>query len=262
VADYFLGLDLGQANDYTAIAVAGLDATYLAAARERAARYDRLDRARNSPFYGGIDLLATDSRLEVEKFGPMPKPIYEVRHLERMPLRTPYTEVARGVGGLMETPPLRHNAELIVDATGVGAAVVDILTEAGLSFRAVVMTGGEQESHNGDTYRVPKRDLISAAQVLLQNRRLRIATTLPESRTLVEELVGYRLKQNIATGHVAFEPWREGQHDDLVLALCLALWAAGKPSASVDESLATTTGDAVSEENLYTWNSPLPFEER
>jgi hypothetical protein len=39
VADYFLGLDLGQANDYTAIAVAGLDATYLAAARERAARY-------------------------------------------------------------------------------------------------------------------------------------------------------------------------------------------------------------------------------
>jgi hypothetical protein len=261
VSDYFLGLDLGQANDYTAIAVAGLDATYQAAAREQAARYDRLDSARNSPFYERIDLLATDGRLEEENLGPVPEPLYEVRHLERMPLRTPYTEVARRVGVLMETPPLRHNAELVVDATGVGAAVVDILRDAELSFKAVVITGGEKESRNGDTYRVPKRDLISTAQVLLQNRRLRISASLPESRTLVEELVGYRLKQNIATGHVGFEPWREGQHDDLVLALCLALWAAGKPSPSIDESLAGITGDAISEEELYTWNDPLPWEE-
>jgi hypothetical protein len=105
-------------------------------------------------------------------------------------------------------------------------------------------------------------DFLPVAQVLLQNRRLRISATLPESRTLVEELLSYRLKQNIATGHVAFEPWRGGQHDDLVLALCLALWAAGKPSASVDESLATTTGDAISEEDLYTWDDRSRWKRR
>jgi hypothetical protein len=42
---------------------------------------------------------------------------------------------------------------------------------------------------------------------------------------LEEELANYRLKQNIATGHVAFEPLREGQHDDLLFAVCLGCWA-------------------------------------
>jgi hypothetical protein len=262
VSDYFLGLDLGQASDYTAIAVVNLDAAYLAVARDRAARYDRLDAARKSLFYDGIDLRVMERELEEEKLSTIPEPVYEVRHLERMPLRTPYTEVARRVGVLMQTPPLRQKVELVVDATGVGAAVVDILRDAGLYFKSVVITGGERESRDGDTHRVPKRDLISAAQVLLQNRRLRISAALPEAKTLTEELVNYRLKQNIATGHVGFELLREGQHDDLVLALCLALWVAGKPSPSVDESLADTLEDPISEKDLYTWDDPFPWEGR
>jgi hypothetical protein len=39
---------------------------------------------------------------------------------------------------------------------------------------------------------------------------------------LEEELKNYRLKQNLSTGHAAFEPLREGQHDDLLEPLALA----------------------------------------
>jgi hypothetical protein len=42
---------------------------------------------------------------------------------------------------------------------------------------------------------------------------------------LEEELKNYRLKQNLATGYAAFEPLREGQHDDLLFAVCLGIWA-------------------------------------
>jgi len=42
---------------------------------------------------------------------------------------------------------------------------------------------------------------------------------------LEEQLKNYRLKQNLATGHAGFEPLREGQHDDLLFATCLGVWA-------------------------------------
>jgi len=48
---------------------------------------------------------------------------------------------------------------------------------------------------------------------------------LSNRSVLEEELANYRLKQNIATGHAAFEPLREGQHDDLLFAVCLNTWA-------------------------------------
>jgi hypothetical protein len=32
------------------------------------------------------------------------------------------------------------------------------------------------------------------------------------------------VKINIATGHDSYEAWREGDHDDLVLAVALACW--------------------------------------
>jgi hypothetical protein len=73
--------------------------------------------------------------------------------------------------------------------------------------------------------RVPKRDLISATLVLLQNGQLKIAEGLALRETLVKELLNFRVKINIATAHDSYEAWREGDHDDLVLSVALACWA-------------------------------------
>ena len=50
---------------------------------------------------------------------------------------------------------------------------------------------------------------------------------VPEREQLMEELLDYRMKISLQTGHDSYQPWREGGHDDLLFALCLATWASG-----------------------------------
>lgn len=65
---------------------------------------------------------------------------------------------------------------------------------------------------------------MHAGIVAYQNGALKVGK-LRHRGVLEEELKNYRLKQNIATGHAAFEPLRDGQHDDLLFATCLGVWA-------------------------------------
>jgi hypothetical protein len=72
-------------------------------------------------------------------------------------------------------------------------------------------------------WHVPKRDLIASAQIALQSRRLVIAEGLPDTATLVKELQDYRVEISEKTGHDSYNA-RSGAHDDLVLAVALAVW--------------------------------------
>ena len=253
MASYAVGVDLGQVQDYTAIAVVGLDKRYLAARRAREDAYDRLSRARKDPHLDEVDLRIIEHEID-EEAESVPEPVYEVRHLERLPLGTRYPEVVGRVKALLGTPPLADECALAVDATGVGVAVTDMLRNAGLYFDSVTITSGEKESREGSHWRVPKRDLISACQVLLQQRRLKIAASLPEAKTLTEELLNFRYKITQAS-NLTYETWREGAHDDLVLALSLAVWEAEKGlfGVEVDESLVVSnTGPfTMSEKELF-----------
>ena len=73
---------------------------------------------------------------------------------------------------------------------------------------------------------MPKRDLAGVLQVLLQvllqAGRLKAAEALPLPRTLLDELVNFRVTIDLLTAHDSYGAWREGQHDDLVLALACA----------------------------------------
>jgi hypothetical protein len=131
---------------------------------------------------------------------------------------------------------LEAECPLVVDKTGVGAVVVDLFVRAKLRpLVAVTITGGDRmtEDANGaiPAFRTPKRDLVATVQVLLGEDRLRIAADLPESAVLAAELTNFRVKIG-AGGHDAYgagtdlDDWRTGANDDLVLALALALWHA------------------------------------
>jgi hypothetical protein len=129
---------------------------------------------------------------------------------------------------------------LSVDGTGVGRGVVDMLdTEfkrrgatsksvPKVDFRRVSVTGSNTslkrpERTNG-YWSVPKKDLVFPAVAAIQQGKIRIARRLTDRDALVNELKNYRRTTNSATGNMAFEPWRESDHDDLLFALCLALW--------------------------------------
>jgi hypothetical protein len=95
------------------------------------------------------------------------------------------------------------------------------------SMTPVLITSGATVSTDEAGYtHVPKRDLVGATQVLLQNKQVRIGPSLPEAQTLTSELQTFQTKISVQTAHESFGAWREGQHDDLVLALALALWFA------------------------------------
>jgi hypothetical protein len=61
--------------------------------------------------------------------------------------------------------------------------------------------------------------------VLLAARRLQVAPTPVEAPTLVRELLNFQVKVTRAA-HEKFGSRRDGQHDDLVLAVALAVWYA------------------------------------
>jgi hypothetical protein len=210
---FFVGVDLGQRRDHTAI-------------------------------------------VAVERVGPVSAvssrtPEIHVRFAERVPLGTPYPrvvervrEVVQGLGSAARASSMWGMAAkctVVVDATGVGAPVVDLMRGAGLgSMRpgmpampcevvAVTISGGERErslrSNGGRAWSVPKRDLIGGVQTLLERGELKIAAKLREREALRRELLDVETREN-ASGRMRIGADGAGEHDDLVIALALACWRA------------------------------------
>jgi hypothetical protein len=126
---------------------------------------------------------------------------------------------------LLSRPPLAGNCELVIDMTGVGRAVADMFTTAGLRFVGVIIVGGDGERMDSDetgNWHVSKIQLVSRLQSLFHGGDLRIAKSLPEAAALASELQDFRASISEA-GYASFGA-RVGKHDDLVLALALACW--------------------------------------
>jgi hypothetical protein len=155
-----------------------------------------------------------------------------VRHVERVPLRTPYPRVVARMRGITGHAELQGRCALAVDATGVGAPVVEMLREARLDCEicAVTITSGERANETGSGWNVPKQDLIAGVQVRLERGELRIARDLGELGPLVRELMDMKSLRG-RTGRIRLGADGCGEHDDLVIALALACWRAGRPEA-------------------------------
>ena len=195
--NWFAGVDLGQSQDHTAIVVV-----------ER--------------------VIATSWARDPASCERIQETLFNVRHAERLKLGTSYQNVVERVRSIVESPVLAGHVTLVVDATGVGGPVVDLLREAirkQTPIVPVLITGGDKTIYQDGRYRVPKRDLIAGVTVLLESGRLKISQRLAEAGTLTKELLNMRVKIS-ASGHDAYEAWRQGDHDDMVLALALALWKA------------------------------------
>jgi len=127
---------------------------------------------------------------------------------------------------LVVSPSARQSGEFV---RGVGAPVVDMLRprERGLPDLAGDYYGRRDRAERGRHCSVPKRDLIVGVQVVLQRGELQIAAGLEHSATLVEEMAGMRVRVT-PSGHEQYAAWREGEHDDMVLAVALACWGVRK----------------------------------
>ena len=78
-----------------------------------------------------------------DEAGPS-RPAYSLRHLQRFALGTPYTEIVPAVARLASSAPLSGSAVLVVDQTGVGRPVVDMLRRRpDPAIVPVTITGGQ-----------------------------------------------------------------------------------------------------------------------
>jgi len=149
---------------------------------------------------------------------------YKIRYLERPILGTPYPKIIERVSSMMKSNYLKGRSALVIDQTGCGRPVFDQFKQAGLDPAGISIHGGDSVSHEGRSWRVPKRDLVAVLQVLLQNDRLQISKRLALGDVLTAELLNFRVKINPETASDSYSAWREHEHDDLVLATALGAW--------------------------------------
>jgi hypothetical protein len=136
-----------------------------------------------------------------------------------MPPGSSYAVIVRRVKAILTG--LREPT-LVLDVTGVGKAAVELFREAELAPYVVTITAADEVTDDFQNFRVPKRDVISTAQVLLQTDRFKIAKDLPNAQLLLRELQCFRM--NVDLKKTDALAWREGANDDLVLALAVGLW--------------------------------------
>jgi hypothetical protein len=182
-------------------------------------------------FVVGLDLgqAADPSALGIlDVQGEGPHRTFDCRYLEQFPLGTSYPAIVRTVGALLQRAPLHGQAQLVIDQTGVGRAIYDLFVEADLRPVGITITGGASW-HRESAYQwhVSKNLLVSVVQKTLQAQTLRIAKSLPQAGVLQKELQDFRVKISKAANEL-YEA-REGAHDDLVLAIAIALHLAHYP---------------------------------
>ncbi len=167
-----------------------------------------------------------------------PETVYTIRGLRRFERGMRYVEQAETTKALFGRPPLADSM-LVIDQTGVGVAAVEIFRAAGIRawIRPVVITAGHATTATEDGgWHVPKKELAHTLVSLLEGGRLQIPRAAAEAETLRKELQAFRVKITRAANET-FSAWREGDHDDLVLAVALAAWVGEHSPVAWDGSV-------------------------
>lgn len=184
LTDYLIGLDLGQQNDYTVISVFNL--TF---------------------FEDPIESLR-----------------YDLLFLVKFPLRLSYPKIVKNIKDFIdEFFSVSKDYLMIVDYTGVGRPIVDLFRESNIDVVALNIIGGNSVNWNNDKQvNVPKKELISSLQIVLQEKRIRIADDVYHLEDLKREFINFR-GSFTSHGNAKFGGII-GSHDDIVLSIGLPIW--------------------------------------
>lgn len=192
---FFIGIDLGTARDHTALVV--------------------------------LDVVRTPM-VELHKTVPDPIPFstrYEMVHGDRLPLQLDYTEIVRRIGETVNRPPVSGKAMIGYDFSGVGRPIGSMLKEAGIKGTGIQITGGTGAGSTvGGVMNVSKSHLMSSLLKTIHQRTLRLSPDMDCYEAIRAELQDLR-EHTSPSGAVKVEAI-EGRHDDLALALAIAVYLA------------------------------------
>jgi hypothetical protein len=214
----FFSVDLGTMRDPTAV-------TIISRGMSPVSEFDRANRF-----------------LDAEGQPKRYQSLYRMRYMERFPLGMDYPSQVERIRSMLTHQELIRKTTLIVDATGVGLPVLQMMKEQGMNPIGIWITAGNNVSNRGaDGYNVPKRHLVSALNLVFQSRRLKIPVGLKNRRDFMRELEGFSMKIT-AAGTDTYEAEVESVHDDLVMSTAYGIWYAEKHYGSIMSPFDGTRG--------------------
>jgi hypothetical protein len=158
-------------------------------------------------------------------------------HIERLKLGTKYGDITRHAASMLADPKLQRDTdsnrsacELVLDFGGIGRGVAEDMIDAGLDPVCVNLTGGlETNWKRRHLYNVPKEQAVIQLDARLNHDRypLSFSKHLTEADTLKQEIADF-VRSVSGAGRMRYEA-RTGKHDDMVMALAIAVWWLSRP---------------------------------
>ncbi len=154
-----------------------------------------------------------------ERWSRDSKNYFDVTWIERFPAGRPIPAVVARACELISDKRLADNYTLLLDITSTGAAPAKAFEGRGIYPALVDLTNTAAAEQSGSSMRVPLRDVIGVAQMVLQTARLKVASGLDLAETLVADLTAFDPKPVARNMDL-----RGGRNADLVFALAVAVW--------------------------------------
>lgn len=156
-----------------------------------------------------------------------------------------YGDLVKNVGRIITNLNIEaiEKHDLIVDGTGVGEVVVDMMRDKGLLPTPIVFTGGDTSREVYAPYsdvfskskfshskmkvlkqiNVPKKDMVDCAVNFLEQKRLSMSPNVTYKEDFIYQLSNFKGKIN-EKGNTKFEADKETIHDDLVACFLMFAW--------------------------------------
>jgi hypothetical protein len=136
----------------------------------------------------------------------------------------PYDRIVDWVAKTLKNPAFnqREPPEFILDSTGVGVAVRDMLAAKGVRLKAVTITAGESFTRQGPIYHVGKARLIGTFLGAFDAGKVRVNPNMPIWSQVEREMLSFRAEMN-TQGRLKMEA-EQGENDDMLFALAMAVW--------------------------------------
>jgi hypothetical protein len=188
---YWIGADLGQANDFSSVVVIKDQAL---------------------PISDGNEVIVgTRERTIVyaDKFKGIS-----------------YVDVVDYLIKLRNAPPFGGKSELVIDGTSIGRVVSDMLWDQGVDHNAVQMTGGQEWRRSGRYVNASKTLMIENLAVLFAAGDLKFAHNLLLRKEIEEDLASFTTQTTAAGNQIITQSRNASGHGDLGIGLIVAGFAS------------------------------------
>ena len=178
--------------------------------------YIAIDPARDVDFSALAVIQAANHRLQVRN-------LKAFKHV-------PYPRQAAYIRSLVNRKVFQQaDTRVLLDSTGVGGALADLLVGLGKPLVQITATSGKRavcvdgRPKYCRRFHVPKIALLSELLVAMQSSQLEVAEGLALGPLLERQLGGFKARFS-AAGNITFQAEDTEANDDLISALALAAW--------------------------------------